>query len=116
MIRVEFYADRSSGAVSLKMEGHAGTAKKGEDIVCAAASMLAYTLAQAVLWQYDDHNLRKRPRVEMREGECIICAKPKDECYNLVLHTFWVVQVGFFLLAGKYPKNVELKSFGIADD
>jgi uncharacterized protein YsxB (DUF464 family) len=114
MICAEFYSDKSSGAISLKVEGHAGAAKKGKDIVCAAASVLAYTAAQAVQWQFEDGCLRKKPRIELDDGECIIVAKPKDEHYNIVLHTFWVAQTGFHLLSQSYPQFVELKSFGHA--
>ena len=40
----------------LDVSGHAGAAPAGEDTVCAAASMLAYTVAQEVLEEYADRS------------------------------------------------------------
>ena len=36
------------GKFSLRVRGHAGFSRYGSDIVCAAASMLAFALAEAV--------------------------------------------------------------------
>ena len=49
MIQAAFYTDKSSGSISLKLSGHAGAANKGQDIICSAASMLAYTVAQTAM-------------------------------------------------------------------
>ena len=37
MIHVEFYRDTKNGSVQMEMQGHAETAPKGQDLVCAAA-------------------------------------------------------------------------------
>ena len=55
MVNVVFTRDSGSGGLSslgtvksLKVDGHAGYAAHGEDIVCAAASATAYTAAGAL--------------------------------------------------------------------
>ena len=96
----------------MKLTGHAGQAKKGEDIVCASASILAYTVAQAIQFMYEQGELQKKPRIKLTEGDSVIVAKPKPESYAEALHTFFVAQVGYHLLAHNYPQYVALSSFG----
>lgn len=115
MIQAAFYTDKSSGSISLKVRGHAGAADKGNDIICASASILAYTVAQTMEYMYAEGNLRKKPRIEFVDGDATIVAKPKDESYAEALHTYFVAQVGYSLLAHNYPQYVELKSFKLAD-
>lgn len=115
MIQASFYTDKSSGSISLKVCGHAGAAKRGEDIVCASASILAYMVAQTMEYLYAEGGLRKKPRIEFSGGDATIVAKPKDESHAEVLHTFFVAQVGYSLLAHNYPQYVELKPFKLAE-
>ena len=44
MINVEFKISKKK--MSLEMSGHAGSGDVGHDLVCACASILAYTTAQ----------------------------------------------------------------------
>ena len=46
MIRVS--SDRCIDRFIVSVEGHAGYSEKGEDVVCAAASVLAFTLYRAI--------------------------------------------------------------------
>ena len=115
MVNVEFFTNTEIGSITMKLSGHAEQAKKGEDIVCAAASILAYTVAQALQFMYEQGDLQKKPRIKLEEGDTIIVAKPKAESYAEALHTFFVAQVGYHLLAHNYPKYVTLSSFGEAE-
>ena len=115
MIRAEFMADRSSGAITLKVPGHAMANEKGKDLVCAIASGYVYQAAQAVQFMYEDKELRKKPRLDLASGDAVIVAKPKDDHYVDALHLFFVVQAGFYALANNYPQYVELKPFGAAE-
>lgn len=110
MITVEFKTDGKK--LSLHMKGHAEAAREGEDIICASASMLAYTAAQTMQFLYADGGLKRKPITEIGKGEARIEAIPADGSYAEALHTFFVVQVGFHLLAHNYPQYVELISFG----
>lgn len=112
MVQAEFFTNKESGSITLKLTGHAQQAKKGEDIVCSAASILAYTVAQALQFMYEQGDLQKKPRIKLEEGDTIIVAKPKADSYAEALHTFFVAQVGYHLLAHNYPQYVSLSSFG----
>ena len=112
MVKAEFFTDKESGSITMKLSGHAGQAKQGEDIVCASASILAYTVAQTLQFMYEQGELKKKPHLKLEEGDTIIVAKPKPEAYAEVLHTFFVAQVGYHLLAHNYPQYVSLSSFG----
>ena len=116
MVRADFFTNKESGSITLKLTGHAGQAKKGEDIVCAGASILAYTVAQALQFMYEQGELQKKPRIKLEEGDTIIVAKPKTDSYAEALHTFFVAQVGYHLLAHNYPQYVTLSSFADSDD
>ena len=112
MVKAEFFTNKESGSITMKLLGHAGQAEKGEDIVCAAASILAYTVAQALQFMYEQGELQKRPHIRLEEGDTIIVAKPKEDSYAEALHTFFVAQVGYHLLSHNYPQYVTLSSFG----
>lgn len=115
MIKAEFMADKSSGTLTMRVTGHALSAEKGKDLVCAIASGYAYQAAQAVQFMYEDKELRKKPKLELESGSAVIVAKPKDDHYVDALHLFFVVQAGFYALANNYPQYVELKPFGSAE-
>ena len=115
MVTAEFFTNKESGSITLKLTGHAGMAKKGEDIVCAGASILAYTVAQALQFMYEQGEMQKKPHIKLTEGDTVIVAKPKAETYAEALHTFFVAQVGYHLLAHNYPQYVKLSSFGEAE-
>ena len=115
MIHAEFFTNKESGSITMKLSGHAGQAEQGKDIICSAASILAYTVAQALQFQYEDDGLKKKPHFKLEPGDTIIVAKPKPERYEEALHTFFVAQVGYSLLAKTYPQYVTLSSFGEAE-
>lgn len=110
MIRAKFSAE--GGSIVLALTGHAGQAKKGRDILCASASMLAYTVAQTIRFMFEEDKLAQAPRIRLESGDAYIEAVPKQEHYAEALHTFFVGQVGYHLLSHNYPQVVELTSFG----
>ena len=116
MVTAEFFTNKESGSITMKLSGHAGQAKKGADIVCAAASILSYTVAQALQFMYEEGCLQKKPHIKLDEGDTVIVAKPKPETYAEALHTFFVAQVGYHLLSHNYPQYVKLVSFGDSND
>ena len=116
MVKAEFFTNKDSGSITMKVTGHAGQAKKGEDIVCASASILAYTVAQTLQFMYEQGDLQKKPHIKLEEGDTIIVAKPKTDSYAETLHTFFVAQVGYHLLSHNYPQYVTLQSFGDSND
>lgn len=116
MITVRFYRKKCRGSVHMVLDGHAGAAPRGEDLVCAGASMLAYTAAQAVQFLYEQGKLQCRPRIAIHEGSGVIIATPKPDFEGEVLFVFWVVQTGIYVLARNYPRCVRLKHLEVVDE
>ena len=114
MIHASFKRDEGSKAIIMTVKGHAGMDNTGHDIVCASASILAYTVAQYLQYVHDRGGLQKKPRIDMKGGDALIVAKPTEEFEGEVLNAFFVAEVGFSLLANNYPQYVELKMFGEA--
>lgn len=112
MVKAEFFTNKEAGSITMKLTGHAGQAEKGQDIVCAAASILAYTVAQALQFMYEQGQLQKKPHIKLTEGDTVIVAKPRKDAYAEALHTFFVAQVGYHLLSHNYSQYVTLSSFG----
>ena len=115
MVKAEFFTNKESGSITLKLTGHAGAEEKGKDIVCAACSILAYTVAQTLQFLYEEGGLKKKPHLKLAPGDTVIVAKPNPERYEEALHSFFVAQVGYSLLAKTYPQYVKLSSFGEAE-
>lgn len=116
MVKAEFFTNKEAGSITMKLTGHAGQAEHGKDTVCAAASILAYTVAQALQFLYEEGGLKKKPHLKLEQGDTIIVAKPKPERYEEALHTFFVAQVGYHLLVHNYPQYVALSSFSDSDE
>lgn len=116
MIRVKFVMDESRKMLTFKEKGHAGMASVGNDIVCASASMLAYTLAQNVRYEESAGNLKYRPTVKLNKGNANIAVRAKtDDDYIRLCHLFCVIQTGYQLLAHNYPQFVDVTLFGEED-
>ena len=108
MIKIHFWQEKDKGSIHLKVKGHAGTAPKGQDLVCASATMLVYTVAQAMSFMHEQGQLEEKPHIKIREGKAIVVARPREDFYAEALHTFWVAQCGAHLLAKNYPEAVSL--------
>ncbi len=113
MVVAKFAMDASRNMVSLHVKGHAGAAPKGEDTVCASATILAYTVAQNIRVADARGMLKYSPTIKLRDGDSIISCRAKDhESYAELLHTYLVVQTGYVLLAHNYPQFVAVEMFG----
>ena len=114
MVKVKFTENSKTGMFSLTIKGHAGQAEIGKDIVCASASILAYTVAQIVTNMKSLGCLKKPPTVKIGKGDAVVSCQPKEEYRSEAEHTYLVVQTGYELLAHNYPQYVELTKFGKA--
>ena len=111
MINAKLVADVDRRIIVLTLNGHAGQAEKGHDIVCASASILAYTVAQIVKAMEHHGDLEGEPIIDLNEGNATImcrCSDPED--FGELMHTFFVAHVGYSLLAHDYPEYVSLES------
>lgn len=114
MITASFTYKKDARAIELKVNGHAGMDDKGHDIVCSAASILTYTIAQYLQYVDKQKGLRKKPKIDIKDGDALIVAKPTEKYMGEVLNAFFVAEVGFHLLAQNYPQYVEIKMLGKA--
>lgn len=115
MIKVEFHSNHDRRELKLTVKGHSGQAEVGHDIICASASILAYTVAQILKAMHSHGDLETRPKIRLESGDAVVsCRVKNDGNYAEALHTFFVAQVGYSLLAHNYPEFVELKMFGEA--
>lgn len=90
--------------LSLRLEGHAGYAEHGKDIVCASASILAYTLA-SIVDSFDEVN----SVIDMTSGDTTIRCKCEDEqTFRKVADVYYYAKRGYALLAQNYPQYVRL--------
>ncbi len=89
----------------LRICGHAGSGKKGEDLVCAGASTLAYTLAASVA-ALERAGKAEQVRLLLEPGCADIACVPKDP--GAVGAAFDTVYRGFLVLAKNYRKYVRI--------
>ena len=107
MVRVEF--SRCGGTYVLHMIGHAGQAEAGHDVVCAAATILCYTVAQTALDLYEQGKLRKKPRTDVSKGDATVTLCPRQDAAVEVLAALRTVETGFALLSHHYPGYVTFR-------
>lgn len=94
------------GKHKLTVKGHAKSAPKGEDLVCAGVSALVYTLAANVTHLCEDKSHCRRPVIKLNDGDATIACSPVHGMKALTTLTFNTVCVGFELLAAEYPDFV----------
>lgn len=111
MTEVEFSYSKQNRSVTLRINGHAGAAPKGEDTVCASVSILGYTFAKYVYDMKLKKRLKKEPIIELEDGNFNISARVRADDFAEALHALFVIQTGFVLLENQYPEYVHIKRF-----
>jgi uncharacterized protein YsxB (DUF464 family) len=108
MIKVVY--SRNSHRVTI--EGHAGSGEVGHDLVCASASILAYTLAS--LMDSMDKGVQVRDvTVDLDEEKgALISCEPAEDYIHSVRLMFDTICAGFDLLAQEYPEYVSFELRG----
>jgi uncharacterized protein YsxB (DUF464 family) len=101
MIHVTYYRQYNRVTV----EGHAGSGPKGHDLICAAVSALALTLAGNVSYM-ETQEAVYGVVTKLEEGNAEIQCTPYRRYKDSVAQVFRSICVGFELLATKYPENI----------
>lgn len=83
---------------TMTIKGHAQTAPKGEDLVCAAASTLGFTLVAVA----QDEAGKFLPSISQRSGELRVSCKPTTASKRVMDTIF----TGYELLSNQYPDAV----------
>lgn len=107
MITVTYYREHCR----VRIEGHAGYAPEGQDIVCASVSALAYTLAA---------NAQRLVAIgaagdlvcTLEKGTGEIGITPKRRYRDSVEMVFRAVCAGFEMLAQSYPDYIRYEIHG----
>lgn len=94
----------------VKVKGHAGSDEPGKDLVCAAASMLAMTLAADV--EGMTGCLHGAPVVKLHKGDAEIRCIPKSSMRSTVTIIFDSICAGFDILAKNNPDFVRYEVRG----
>jgi uncharacterized protein YsxB (DUF464 family) len=100
------------GKTRVTIEGHAGSGEVGHDLVCASASILAYTLAS--LMDSMDKGVQVRDvTVDLDEEKgALISCEPAEDYIHSVRLMFDTICAGFDLLAQEYPEYVSFEIRG----
>ena len=99
MTRVRYYPD----LFRMEIRGHAGSAPAGQDLVCAAESILAFQLIESAS---DVPEYAASIYMNDRDGIISVECSPDEEHEERCRHMFQVIHTGFEVLAAKYPQNV----------
>ena len=89
----------------LHIEGHAGYGTHGNDIVCAAVSILGYTLLNELLIM-EERKQVKNVSYEEDNGKLLIEFSGGDNAVNTAYET---ILTGFEALQQNYSENISLK-------
>ena len=100
MIRVTLRRTGSGLYAGYEITGHAGWAEKGHDIVCAAASFLGITCANA----------------ENKTGDGYLSVRFPAESGEKAQTVMQVLRQGFLDLADTYPDYVKLNETTIMEE
>ena len=110
MITVNVSIDRDKRECSLTVKGHAGQADIGKDIICASASILAFTAAQVLkIMDEEGGEFSQHPTLDLQNGDTAVsCCADDDTTFLQVAQTFFTIAMGYKLLAHNYPQYVEV--------
>lgn len=90
---------------TLMVEGHAGQAEAGKDLVCAAVSILVHTVT-ANLQLLDARSYLSRLDTHIAEGSASFDFPPRKGMEAMVTFAVALVVVGFEILAREAPEYV----------
>lgn len=90
--------------LALSVDGHAGYAPKGQDIICSSVSILTLTLATYVK---KSEEMLEDVTLELEDGSSYIQITPKKDYHEGCKAVFDAICEGYKLLAKNEPKYVE---------
>lgn len=107
MIEITYYRQHAR----VTIQGHAGTAPEGCDLVCAGVSAIAYTLA-ANVEHLASMGKGRNPVIRLDPGNAEISLTPIYGSKLMLETILRAVCVGFELLAKQYPEAVHYEMHG----
>lgn len=104
MITVKYGQDAKG--IWMKIDGHAGKAPRGKDLVCAAASALTLALDQALAERQDLIFQEYEHLVQPGFAYFAVC--PTAAGWDILYHIFDTIFAGFRVLRACEPKFVQI--------
>lgn len=95
----------------LTVTGHAYSGEPGHDLVCAAATILTYTLARAVA-DMERSGAVRSSAADMGAGRAEISCRPQAKMASVAELVFRTICGGYDMLAEKYPDNIKFEIRG----
>lgn len=107
MINIAIGRDARGSVCSFRVEGHAGYAPHGSDIVCAGVS----ALTQGVIYSLR-RLLKVNPEVNVEEGRLLLTLGPvPSEVYEKCVLLLEATVIGLKEIARSYPEYVKIDDF-----
>ena len=100
--------ERDGESHNLSVNGHAGYAHKGQDIVCAGVSAIVYAL---IGWLENNSENANFASIDESGGEVIISCEGDDN----VATAFYMAAIGIEQIQNTYPAHVVIDIVGVAD-
>ena len=101
MIKITYHRDINRVAI----EGHAHYAEEGKDLVCASATILAYTLS-AYVRQKAEEGACWCDMGHFNKGDCIVSCIANEGYKERITEVFDVICKGLEGLAEQFPEFV----------
>ena len=96
----------------LDVDGHASSAPRGQDIVCAAESMLTQALLQTLMDMVEEDKVAISWTGSPEKGQLKIEATPAEEYRKEIAAAYRVTVTGLRMLAEEYPDYIRLTEGG----
>lgn len=116
---IKINAVKRGNEFKVSIRGHAnpfkdkdGVEDKEYGLICASASILAWTISQNAIHLYDTKILKSKPIINMASGNTQIKIVAKKEFEDVTLTILSAIFTGFELLANSFPEQVEFTKFG----
>lgn len=105
MIEVHIYRDTAALELSLTVSGHANTAPKGRDLLCAAVTALTETFIATAGIMAEKGDCRCETAVD--DGRAAArCRCETEEAFSVLSVSLGTVKTGFALLESNYPDHL----------
>lgn len=97
---------QKNGKYVIDIDGHAGYANHGKDIVCSAISILCYTLLQCLAEEQSQGNIADL-HIDQDDGHIHAEVIPFPEAREKVGQSIQTILTGLKLLNYQYPQYVQ---------
>lgn len=99
---IEISMTHGDGTAVITARGHATDAVRGESIVCAAVTILTYTLAECVEREFSENERE----ILLESGNAVIRVFTDADRLAATLPKMQAIAIGYEIMAEEYPEQV----------